>query len=102
MSTDLTSAQQNYEQFFTTMQDKVDRIKEEIETMENDIEECKSELTNKTPIFKDLEDFYHKRSEEYDAMKKLIVATATSPQHDTLTNHTATLDWTPQSSTQDH
>ncbi|GFS21539.1 laminin subunit alpha-2 [Elysia marginata] len=28
--------------------------------------------------------------------------TATSPQQDTLTNHTATFDWTPRSSTQDH
>ena len=41
--------------------------------MESDIEGRKSELTTKTPVFKDLEAFYHKRSEEYDAMKKLIV-----------------------------
>ncbi|KAK3733004.1 hypothetical protein RRG08_002609 [Elysia crispata] len=74
MSSELVTAQQNYEQMFTTMQDKVDRIKKEIETMESDIEGRKSELTTKTPVFKDLEAFYHKRSEEYDAMKKLIVS----------------------------
>ncbi|RUS81181.1 hypothetical protein EGW08_011046 [Elysia chlorotica] len=74
MSSDLITAQQNYEQMFTTMQNKVDQIKGEIGTMESDIEDRKSELSAKTPIFKDLEAFYHKRSEEYDAMKKLIVS----------------------------
>lgn len=73
ISSELSSAQQNYEQMFTTMQDKVDCIKGEIESMENDIEARKTELTTHTPIFQDLEAFYHKRTEEYDAMKKLIV-----------------------------
>ena len=41
--------------------------------MESELEERKNELTTKTPIFNDLEAFYHKRSEEYDTMKKLIV-----------------------------
>ncbi|GFO41405.1 myosin-2 heavy chain-like [Plakobranchus ocellatus] len=74
MSSNLTTVQQQYEEMFNTMQHKVENIKGDILSMESQIEERKTELTTKTPIFKDLEAFFQKRSEEYDAMKKSIVA----------------------------
>merc|ERR1712110_380898 len=71
---ELTSAQADYEQMFNSMTKKVNSIEGDIVKMEQDIINKKDEITEKTPIFNDLEEFFNKRSTEYDTMKKQIVA----------------------------
>ncbi|XP_005098616.1 myosin-11 isoform X2 [Aplysia californica] len=71
---DLQGVQEKYEQMFSAMQTKVDNIEGGILFMEKDIITKKATIAERTPIFEELEVFFNKRSEEYDTMKKSIVA----------------------------
>ena len=42
--------------------------------MEKDVVEKREILSEKSPVFEELESFFNRRSEEYDTMKKEIVS----------------------------
>ncbi|BFZ07178.1 hypothetical protein BsWGS_10216 [Bradybaena similaris] len=70
----LNVAVKEFESMSNTMQSKVDKLKEEIVSIEKEIQEKQNVISEMTPDYEDLKQFFSLRSEEFDSVKKSIVA----------------------------
>ncbi|XP_059150037.1 trichohyalin-like isoform X2 [Physella acuta] len=73
LDTKLKALEKSYEEMFTSCQQKVDTLQSEIGSMENEISQKKLTLLEKIPEFQEYEEFFNRRNEEYDTVKKSIV-----------------------------